>query len=529
MVTLVNRAKMDTATTGTGTITLGSAVAGYQTFAAAGVTNGQTVRYVIEDGSNWEIGSGVYTATGTTLSRSVLESSNSDAAISLSGTAKVFISAIVSDILQPDNNLSDLANTSTARSNLGLAIGTNVQAYDAGLQSIAGLTTAADRMIYTTAADTYAVTTLTAAGRAILDDADAAAQRSTLGLVIGTNVQAYDADLAAIAGLAVTDGNFIVGNGSTWVAESGATARTSLGLGSLATLSTISNSNWSGTDLAVANGGTGVSTVPTNGQLLIGNGTGYTVANVTAGTGISVTNGAGSISIAATNNGTVTSVGGTGTVNGLTLTGTVTSSGSLTLGGTLAISNADWSGTDLSVANGGTGASSFTANNVLLGNGTSAFQVVAPGTSGNILTSNGTTWTSAALPATVVTTTGTQTLTNKTLTDPAIVGTILEDVYTITDGAAFEIDPGNGSVQLITLGASRTPKATNFAAGEAVTLLVDDGTAYTLTWTDATFGGSGVVWKTDGGVAPTLNTTGYTVIVLFKVSTQVYGARVGDA
>jgi len=121
-----------------------------------------------------------------------------------------------------------------------------------------------------------------------------------------------------------------------------------------------------------------------------------------------------------------------------------------------------------------------------------------------------------------------QTLTNKTLTDPAIIGTILEDVYTITDGAAFEIDPGNGSIQLITLGASRTPKATNFVAGESVTLMVDDGTAYTLTWTDATFGGSGVVWKTDSGSAPTLNTTGYTVIVLWKVSTQVYGARVGN-
>lgn len=344
------------------------------------------------------------------------------------------------------------------------------------------------------------------------------------------NFQPLDAELTAIAALATTDGNFIVGNGSTWVAESGSTARTSLGLGSLATLSSIDNTNWSGTDLAVANGGTGVSTVPTNGQLLIGNGTGYTVANLTAGSGASISNGSGSITISATGSGgTVTSVSGTGTKNGLTLTGTVTTTGSLTLGGTLAISNADWSGTDLSVANGGTGASSFTANNVLLGNGTSAFQVVAPGTSGNILTSNGTTWTSAALPATVVTTTGSQTLTSKTLTDPAIIGTILEDVYTISDGAAFEVDPSNGSIQLITLGASRTPKATNFAAGEAITLMVDDGSAYTLTWTDATWGGSGVVWKTDGGVAPTLNTTGYTVITLWKVSTQVYGARVGDA
>jgi hypothetical protein len=117
----------------------------------------------------------------------------------------------------------------------------------------------------------------------------------------------------------------------------------------------------------------------------------------------------------------------------------------------------------------------------------------------------------------------------QTLTDPAIIGTILEDVFSITDAAAFEIDPGNGSVQLITLGASRTPKATNMVAGESITLMVDDGSAYTLTWSDATFGGSGVVWKTNAGVAPTLNTTGYTVIVLWKVSTQVYGARVGDA
>lgn len=115
------------------------------------------------------------------------------------------------------------------------------------------------------------------------------------------------------------------------------------------------------------------------------------------------------------------------------------------------------------------------------------------------------------------------------LTDPSITGAITEDIYTISDGAAFEINPGNGTIQLITLGASRTPKATNFTAGESVTLMVDDGSAYTLTWTDATFGGSGVVWKTDGGVAPTLNTSGYTGIVLWKVSTQVYGARVGDA
>ena len=91
--------------------------------------------------------------------------------------------------------------------------------------------------------------------------------------------------------------------------------------------------------------------------------------------------------------GTVTSVAGTGTVNGITLTGTVTSTGSLTLGGTLSnVSLTTQVTGTLPVANGGTGAATLTLNNVLLGNGTSALQAVAPGASGNVLTSDGTTW-----------------------------------------------------------------------------------------------------------------------------------------
>jgi len=86
-----NRAKMTTATTGTGTLTLGTAVAGFQTFAAAGVANAATIAYIIEDGDAWEVGTGVYTTSGTTLTRIVAESSNADAALNLTGSAQVFI------------------------------------------------------------------------------------------------------------------------------------------------------------------------------------------------------------------------------------------------------------------------------------------------------------------------------------------------------------------------------------------------------------------------------------------------------
>jgi hypothetical protein len=122
-----------------------------------------------------------------------------------------------------------------------------------------------------------------------------------------------------------------------------------------------SATNVTGT-VAVANGGTGITTAPSNGQLLIGNGTGYTQATITAGTNVSITNTAGGITINSTNGGgTVTSVGGTGSVNGITLSGTVTSSGSLTLGGTLSgVSLTSQVSGTLPVGNGGTGVTTST-------------------------------------------------------------------------------------------------------------------------------------------------------------------------
>lgn len=114
-------------------------------------------------------------------------------------------------------------------------------------------------------------------------------------------------------------------------------------------------------------------------------------------------------------------------------------------------------------------------------------------------------------------------LIDQLITNPVFAGSITEGVFTITDGTSVNIDPGNGTIQLWTLGASRTPTAPNFLAGESVTLMVADGTsAFSVDWTT----NIGVVWV--GGAAPTLPLTGYAVIALWKVGSAVYGAGLGN-
>ena len=137
------------------------------------------------------------------------------------------------------NNLSDLANAGTARTNLGVtATGSDTTyAYRANnLSDLASASTARTNLGLGSLATASSVNdgnwsgTDLAVANGGTGSSTASAARTALGVAIGSDVQAYDSDLSAIAGLAKTNGNFIVGNGSAWVAESGDTARVSLGL-----------------------------------------------------------------------------------------------------------------------------------------------------------------------------------------------------------------------------------------------------------------------------------------------------------
>jgi hypothetical protein len=126
---------------------------------------------------------------------------------------------------------------------------------------------------------------------------------------------------------------------------------------------TVTAGTWSATAIGVARGGTGLTATPTNGQLAIGNGTGYTLATLSAGTNVSISNTAGGITISAT-----PAAGGTVTSVAMTVPTFLSVTGSpITTSGTLAVT---LSGTALPVANGGTGAT--TLSGYLFGNGTSA-------------------------------------------------------------------------------------------------------------------------------------------------------------
>jgi hypothetical protein len=163
--------------------------------------------------------------------QSILDGKLSSSDVTISSISDTTITSIVDNsVLVYDSGTSKWVNESpsTFKSTLSLVIGTNVQAQSARLDEIAALTPTDSNIVVGSGSSWVAESGATA--------------RASLGVSIGTQVQAQSARLDEIAALTPTDGNFIVGDGTAWVAESGATVRTSLGLGSLATQNTITES-----------------------------------------------------------------------------------------------------------------------------------------------------------------------------------------------------------------------------------------------------------------------------------------------
>jgi hypothetical protein len=373
---LADRVLETTTTAGSGTITLAGAEPGYQSFSAVG--DGNQTYYTITADTAWEVGIGTYTASGTTLSRdTVLSSSASGAKITFPvGVKKVFVtypseksvnfgisgnisasSGVITNVGYP-SDASDAAtklyvDTLAAQGityhepvkyEVPNSTGNLVATYNNGTAGVsATLTNAGSLVPFIPDGVTASIS-----DRVLVYNQTNGFENGVYTVtVVGSGAtswvltRATDADTYALKSpnslgggdaFYVTSGN--TGAGETYLCNNsgvisfGSTAISFVQISAAQVYSagnglSLTNTVFSlSTPVAVANGGTGTTGTPTNGQLLIGNGSGYTLSTLTAGSGVSITNSAGSITLSATGLG--------GTVTAVTATGPLASSGGTT-------------------------------------------------------------------------------------------------------------------------------------------------------------------------------------------------------